>query len=227
MKKLEKRHIVLSILILLVIVLGGSYAYWTVVIKNNNVPMNLQASDLKIIFTDNSEIIANNIEPGWKETKTFKIENQSNKDFEYNIIIEDLINTFETSGNLQYKITSTNGYDMVDYKDIPKSEEIKDEIISEVITIKPNEVQEYRVEFIYKKVEEDQSMDMGKIFSGVLVIEENRKIESFYDKLLADHPKIETRSDYSTPVGGTEITNETTSGVIYKTTKPKIGRAHV
>ena len=120
MKKVNLRHNVIIVLLLLVVVLSASYAYWTAVIRNYNTPMNLQASDLKIVFEDSSEIKASNVEPGWSESKTFTVESKSDKDFEYNIVIKNLVNTFLSEGYLQYKITSSNGYNMTEFKDVPK-----------------------------------------------------------------------------------------------------------
>ena len=58
------------------------------------------------------------------------------KVFYYDINIENLINTFETTGYLQYKITSSDdGYNMTDFIDISKSEEERREKLAYKIQI--------------------------------------------------------------------------------------------
>ena len=167
MKRIEKRYIVISVVILLVILIGVTYAYWTAIIEGEGTPMVFETEEYRITFTDSEFIESGRIEPGWSYTKTFRVESKSTVDFKYNIVLEDLVNTFKTEGSLQYKITSTNGYNMVDYKDIPKSEDKKEEALAFNVNIEPNVTQEYTLELIYhNKEDEDQSIDMGSILSG-------------------------------------------------------------
>ncbi|CDE99527.1 unknown [Clostridium sp. CAG:628] len=136
----------------------------------------INSADLKIIFTDSDgSISGTNIEPGkWNVTKTFTIENKSNETYKYNIVIQNLVNTFVTNGYLQYKITSTNGgYNMTGFKDVPKSSAPKDKILAYSVSIPVGVTQSYTVEFKYANDESvDQSIDMGKKLSGTLFITE-------------------------------------------------------
>ncbi len=196
MERISKKYIIIGIVTLLLLSLGVTFAYWTARIKGEGSPMTFKAANLKITFTDSAALSANPIEPGWSSTKTFSVTNESDIEYEYNIILKDLINTFKTDGYLQYKITSSNGYNMTDYLDIPKSETASDKVIASSVTIGPNKTQNYTIEFIYKNTEEDQSADMGATLSGSLAITEANK--TLYEQLLADHPTVLTRNDFST-----------------------------
>ena len=64
---------------------------------------------------------------------------------------------------------------MNEYIDIPKSETSTDTVLAYSVPIKPNEKQTYKIELIYKDTDEDQSVDMGKILSGILGIQVGTK----------------------------------------------------
>ena len=119
--------------------IGVSYAYFVSDINVNKKEMNVSSKRLAIIFTDTKEIVDNEIMPGWSTSKSFTVENKSGSVFYYDINIEDLINTFVTTGYLQYKITSTDGgYNMEEFIDIPKSEEARREVLTNKIEIEDN-----------------------------------------------------------------------------------------
>jgi len=171
---MKKKYIVISLLSILVMTIGMSYAYFTGMVIGEGKPINVKANRLAIIFTDTEEIANVEIEPGWSTSKTFTVENKSGSVFYYDINIEDLINTFVTTGYLQYKITSTDGgYNMEEFIDIPKSEEARKEVLKSGIQIDNEEKHTYTVEFRYFNSEEDQSEDMGKVFDGRLSITES------------------------------------------------------
>ena len=171
---MKKRFLIVGIISILVMTIGMSYAYFTGMVIGEGKPINVKANRLAIIFTDTEEIANVEIEPGWSTNKTFTVENKSGNVFYYDINIEDLINTFVTTGYLQYKITSTDGgYNMEEYIDIPKSEEARKEVLKSGIEIEDNELHTYTVEFRYLNSEEDQSEDMGKVFDGRLSITES------------------------------------------------------
>ena len=123
---MKKRFIVIGIISILVMMISVSYAYFVSDINVNKKEMNVSSKRLAIIFTDTKEIAEDKINPGWSTNKTFTVENKSGSVFYYDINIEDLINTFVTTGYLQYKIISSDGgYNMEEFIDIPKSEEVK------------------------------------------------------------------------------------------------------
>ena len=201
---MQKKQTILVVASLLVVVLSVTLAYFTAQIIGKEKNVTINSADLKIIFTDSDGAISgSNIEPGWSDTKTFTIENKSNETYKYNIVIQDLVNTFVTNGYLQYKITSTNGgYNMTEFKDVPKSETATDTILAYSASIDVGVTQSYTVEFIYKNDESvDQSDDMGKTLSGTLYIEKGTEKpfsgETLVEAIKYYNPTIQTRTDFS------------------------------
>ena len=218
---MQKKQTILVVASLLVVVLSVTLAYFTAQIIGKGKNVTINSADLKIIFTDSDgSINGTNIEPGkWNVTKTFTIENKSNETYKYNIVIQDLVNTFVTNGYLQYKITSTNGgYNMTEFKDVPKSETATDTILAYSASIDVGVTQSYTVEFIYKNDESvDQSEDMGKTLSGTLYIEKGTE-KPFNGGTLVEaikyyNPTIKTRTDFSS------VFTETNTGTLYKATE--------
>ena len=225
---MQKKQTILVVASLLVVVLSVTLAYFTAQIIGKGKNVTINSADLKIIFTDSDgSISGTNIEPGkWNVTKTFTIENKSNETYKYNIIIQDLVNTFVTNGYLQYKITSTNnGYNMTEFKDVPKSETATDTILAYSASIDVGVTQSYTVEFIYKNDESvDQSDDMGKTLSGKLFITEGTiNIYAGYEKgtlgyqIMGDNITRLTRTDFDTTF------TETNTGTLYKATESIAG----
>ena len=200
---MQKKQTILVVASLLVVVLSVTLAYFTAQIIGKGKIVTINSADLKIIFTDSDgSISGTNIEPGkWNVTKTFTIENKSNETYKYNIVIQNLVNTFVTEGYLQYKITSTNGgYNMTEFKDVPKSETATDTILAYSVSISVGVTQSYTVEFKYANDESvDQSNDMGKKLSGTLFITEGTEDpnKTLYNQLLVDKSTKLTRTDFS------------------------------
>ena len=226
---MQKKQTILVVASLLVVVLSVTLAYFTAQIIGKGKDVSVTSADLKIIFTDSDgSISGSNIEPGkWNVTKTFTIENKSNETYKYNIVIQNLVNTFVTEGYLQYKITSTNnGYNMTEFKDVPKSETATDKILAYSASIDVGVTQTYTVQFIYKNDEEvDQSEDMGKKLSGKLFITEGTKEPvTLLSQILNDNPTRSTRSsnnngtnDFATPL------TTTTTGTLFTSTESIAG----
>ena len=201
---MQRKNLTLVIVSLLVVVLSVSLAYFTAQIIGKGKDVSVSSADLKIIFTDtDGNIEGNDITPGWSNSKTFTVKNESNRAYKYDIIIKDLVNTFVTEGYLQYKITSTNnGYNMTDYVSVPKSSTATDTILAKNISIAVNVTQKYTIEFRYVNDENvDQSDDMGKKLSGTLFITEGTKDpnQTLLTQLLEDNPTVSERKDFTSP----------------------------
>ena len=223
---MQKKQTILVVASLLVVVLSVTLAYFTAQIIGKRKNVTINSADLKIIFTDSDGAISgSNIEPGWSDTKTFTIENKSNETYKYNIVIQDLVNTFVTNRYLQYKITSTNGgYNMTGFKDVPKSSAPKDKILAYSVSIPVGVTQSYTVEFMYSNDESvDQSDDMGKKLSGTLFITEGTEdIYAGYEEgtlgyqIMGDNPTRNTRDTYDAV-----FTNNTT-GTLFTATEKNV-----
>ena len=199
---MQKKQTILVVASLLVVVLSVTLAYFTAQIIGKGKDVSVTSAKLQVVFTDSDgAILGSNIEPGWSDTKTFTVENNSKSEYKYNIVIKDLLNTFVTEGYLQYKITSTNGgYNMTEFKDVPKSSIATDTILAYSVVIPNGVTQSYTIEFKYVNDESvDQSDDMGKKLSGTLFITEGTEDpnKTLYNQLLADKSTKLTRTDFS------------------------------
>ena len=210
MKKIDLGVVVTT---LIIVTISCSLAFFAARIVGKPKDINLVAKNVAITFTDTSSIADETISPGWNNVKSFTITNNSKEDFNYNILLKGLVNTFESINTLQYKITSDTGYNMDNYLSVIKTETSKDVVLAYNITIPKNTIQSYQVKFNYVSTEEDQSSDMGKKLSGTLAIEASTGTPEIYDKLLADNPTIKTRIDFSTTL------TETNVNTLYKTTE--------
>ena len=220
----EKKELIIILGSLLVVVLSVTLAYFTTEIFGSGKDISLDSANLKITFSSGSGNISGvNIEPGWSSgISTFTVKNESNDTYKYNIVIKDLVNTFVTTGFLQYKITSTDGgYNMSAFKDIPKSTTQKDTILAYSVEIAKGDTHTYSVEFKYENSSEvDQSDDMGKILSGILYIEKGTEDpHGIYAQgtlgwqIMDDNLTRETRTDFSTTF------TTTNTGVIFQSTE--------
>ena len=194
MKKIDIGVIVTT---LIIVTISCSLAFFAARVVGEPKDINLVAKNVAITFNDTSIIANGVVSPGWNTTKTFTITNNSKEEYKYNISIKDLINTFVTEGYLQYKITSTNGYNMTEYKDIPKSSVATDTILAYSVSIPVGVTQSYTIEFKYANDENiDQSDDMGKKLSGTLFITEGTE-PTLLSQLLENKSTVLTRTDFS------------------------------
>ena len=224
---MQRKQLTLVIVSLLVVVLSVSLAYFTTQIIGKGKDVSVTSANLQIVFTDSDGALTEtDIEPGWTKTKTFTIKNDTKTEYKYNIVIKDLLNTFVTNGYLKYKITSTNGgYNMTEFKDIPKSSAPKDKVLSYSVVIPKGVTQSYTIEFKYANDESvDQSDDMGKQLSGTLFITEGTEEPTLLSQILNDNPTRSTRSnnnngtnDFATPL------TATTTGTLFTSTESITG----
>jgi hypothetical protein len=183
----------------------------------------VNAKELTINFDNNNEIASGIIEPGWSSANTFSITNKSKTNFTYDIVLKNYKNTTKTNGYLVYKITSTNGYNMTEFKDMPKDgENTYDLVIARGITIEPgsSNKQSYTLEIKYLDSTEDQSIDMGSTVTGSLYIVESTTNENNqYTKgtlgyqIMEDNSNIKERTDFSKTYTDVNI------GTMYKATE--------
>ena len=212
----KKQTILVVASLLLVVVLSVTLAYFTAQIIGKGKDVLVTSADLKIVFTDtDGNIEGNDITPGWSNSKTFTVKNESNGTYKYDIIIKDLVNTFKTYKYLEYKITSTDGgYNMTDYSYLPKASIKEDVALAYEVSIDKGKTHTYTIEIKYVNDESvDQSIDMGQSLSGTIYIREFTKpTMKLTDKLMADNPTIGTRTTFT-------AFTETNKGTLYKATE--------
>ena len=217
---MNKKSITILVVCLIVSVMSVSLAFFSARIIGNGKNVSVNAKELTINFDNNNEIASGIIEPGWSSTNTFSVENKSKTTFTYDIVLKNYKNTTKTNGYLVYKITSTNGYNMTEYKDMPKDgENTYDLVIARGITIEPgsSNKQSYSLEIKYLDSTEDQSIDMGSTVTGSLYIVESTTNENnpytkgtLGNQIMEDNTNIKERTDFSKAYTDTNI------GTMYK-----------
>ncbi len=216
----EKKYLVLGITLVVLTFVGVSLAYFLTTIEGDRKNITINTADLRVIFTNGDAIEGTEIEPGWSVTKSFSVENKTKNEYKYNIVIEDLVNTFKTTGYFQYKITSTDGgYNMDDFKDVPKSSIATNTVLAYSVSIPAKSTQNYTITIQYKNDENvDQSIDslLDAVVTGKLYINEGT-YPTLSEVILRDNPTISERTDFS-------VTNTAnTTGTIYQTNKTEDG----
>ena len=216
----EKKYLIIGIIIVLLTLIGVSYAYFSTIITGNKKKVTMTSAGLKIIFTNGDAIEASDVyaEDNLDIVKTFSVENKTKNEYKYNIVIEDLVNTFKTTGYLVYKITSDDGgYNMTEFRDVPKSLSATDTGLAYNVSIPANTKHNYNIEIKYLYSEtENQSSDMGKTLSGKLFISDGTWPTLSY-KIFENNPTISERTDFSTTF------TENTTGTLFKTNKTEDG----
>ena len=219
----RKKEFIIILASIVVIILSVSVAYFTTKITSKNRKVTVTSSELKMVFTSGTgQINSSSITPGWTSGEnTFTVTNESKKQYTYNLIIKDYINTTVTTGFLVYKITSTDGgYNMTDFIDMPKSSVAANTTLAENISISAKATHTYKIEIKYldsPTVSQDE--DQGKKLSGTIFIDGVKEASSqnptptLASKLLENNPTISTRSDFSEPF------NTNTANTLYKSTE--------
>ena len=110
-KKNMYRALTLVFGILLVIgVLKISYAYYALVIKGNESEYSFDltsSNDYEVTFMDGVQLMSFDsgyFFPGDSKTKVFSVENTGKKTSKYTILLDNVINEFERTEDLQYEL---------------------------------------------------------------------------------------------------------------------------
>ena len=181
---MKKRKLLIPVIASLVTVLvlsGVSYAYYSAKIKENNKTETiLKSNELNLIFTGTNEITANNMIPGDSFTKTFTVENTSNRAVDYNIYMENITNEFNE--DLVYTLEDTTG-SVIDETPLPVTNKDKS-YLKTGISIEANTIKTYTLKITFKNTDEPQNDYQGKTFKGTLGIDTKRINKEYKEALL-------------------------------------------
>ena len=174
----RKQKIIVSVVgitIVLLALLGLTYAYFLTRIQGNtnNKSISVTTADLKLVYGDGSDgvIGGENILPSdTVYTKTFTVKNEGNANVEYGVYLIDVINTFERLDDIKYTLNCTTDgtitcNEVTTETTFPSG--IKQLITNE---IEPKKTHTYTFKFTYKDTNTDQSVDMGKVLQAKLQI---------------------------------------------------------
>jgi len=181
--KIFKISLIAFITLLLVIGIAFSYAYFTMNIVQNQKLTVLNSGDLKLRYTDNTELSLENALPGDSIVKTFTVENIGSKKVSYNIIWNNLINTINNYDlQLDMKCKSYKDYNTSSktesgecksfYKAVPYTETSISKDIKRNNEIDAGITHEYTVTITFKNKSYLQNDNLNKSFSGKIDLEE-------------------------------------------------------
>ena len=164
------------IALLLLLTTGLSYAYFSASISGNENAKNVvvEAGTLSLVYTDGSEIKAQNIKPGWSTTKEVSVKNTGTLDTNYNVIWQSLTNEI-TNNEMVISATcqrlNASGTVEGTCESISQAA-ISDMTIAKKINIEAGITHKYTFTILFKETNSDQNYNQGKGFNGVLGIEE-------------------------------------------------------
>ena len=165
----KKQKIIVSttgIFLVLLILVGLTYAYFLTRIKGNENEKSISVSTANLIleYADIDDIVVGgeNVEPGTTWTKKFSATNKGSKKVEYGVALEKVVNTLTRRSDLVYTLNCTSSLGTTCNK-VETEHEFP--IIGTILitnNIEPEEVQSYELIVSYKEMNEDQSVDMNK-----------------------------------------------------------------
>ena len=167
-----------ALVLLLLLTIGLSYAYFSTAVKGNDnaKDMVVEAGTLKLTYTDGPAINAQYIKPGWTTTKEVSVKNNGTLDAYYNVIWQSLTNTI-TNNELVLSATcqrlNASGTVEGTCESISQAP-ISDMTTAKKISIESSITHKYTFTILFKETNSDQNYNQGKEFNGVLGIEESK-----------------------------------------------------
>ena len=165
-----------GIVLLLLLTIGLSYAYFSTSVKGNDnaKDMVVEAGTLSLVYTDGPEIKVDHVKPGWSTTKEVSVKNTGTLDANYNIIWQSLTNEI-TNDEMVISATcerlNSVGTTEGTCNSISQAP-IGDMTIAKKISIESGITHKYTFTILFKETNADQNVNQGKNFNGVLGIEE-------------------------------------------------------
>ncbi len=165
----------------LITIIGVSYSYFTASIVQNDVKDQVVTTGtLSLRYVDGAEVVMQNIKPGDTITKTVYVANTGTLDASYNLVWQELTNEI-TNDEMLIEGTCTRLNGTTEEVDGTcegiDSTAIASNIIKSRITIEPSIVHKYDLTITFKDTNAAQNYNQGKKFSGVLGINEYKKID--------------------------------------------------
>ena len=194
---------IIGILLITLILLGITYAYFLTKIKGNTneKSISISTANLELVYKDESpNIEVDALMPGTIiGTKSFSVTSKSTVNVEYGVFVENLVYKFDyPTITYTLKCTSSKGTECnsISSTSFPTTNDL---LVSN--EIEPGEVQTYDLTVYYGDNGLDQSNDMNKEFSGKIQIYDLKntidikgKVENYslddYVKVSSSDPKI-------------------------------------
>ena len=167
---------IVLILVLVLAILGVSYAWFAAIITGNDTAKNnkVVTGDLELTYTDTNEISLDNAIPGDSFTKEVSVKNTGTLNAKYNLVWQSLTNTI-TNDELVIEATckrlNSSGTEDGTCESISQKAVSSNKIKSN-ISIEPGVTHVYTVKVTFIDTGEPQNYNKNKSFNGKLGIEE-------------------------------------------------------
>lgn len=161
----------ISIVLLILIVAGGTYAFYTNRMETNNQDhnqTNVSTNQLEFQIVDGT-LKGNNLIPGDTITKTFEIKNTGNVEGTFSLIWKSVVNNFINKQDLIITLDE-DGKNIISESEnqVLPDTTTTESIIKNNLKIAPGKTKSYTLTIIYKNTSQDQTADMGKNISAVI-----------------------------------------------------------
>lgn len=176
----KKRNILIMvfyIIIALGVVIGVTYAFFQVNIKNNkdsDESVSVKGSKLELTYGDGNGLLSmDHLKPNTNVgEKTFTVTNTGKSDVDdYEVILESVINDLNFHQDLTYELTCVSDVGSIcqgNNDTFPKRDRV---LVSNRIAV--GETHTYSLSIFYKETYQDQSEDLGKTVSAKVNIQDN------------------------------------------------------
>ena len=208
----DKKYFYIMIFsLVLLLVLGVSYAWFNAVIKGNDTAkeQKVVTGNLELTFTDDTEVTLPNAVPGDSYTKTISVKNTGTLDAKYNLVWQELTNGI-TNDELVIEATckrlNSSNTEEGTCESISRTP-IKSSTIKRNISIEPAVTHEYTIKVTFIDTGSLQDYNKNKSFSGKLGIEEYKAPDFATDSwsTIIANVKAGNGSEYA--VGSTKEVN--------------------
>ena len=209
----DKKYIyVVAVLLLVVVALGISYAWFSAIITGNDTAKNnrVVTGDLELTYTDTNEISLDNVIPGDSFTKEISVKNTGTLNAKYNLVWQSLTNTI-TNNELVIEATCKrlNSSGTVDgtCESISQTPAASSNKIKSNISIEPGITHVYTVKVTFIDTGEPQNYNKNKSFNGKLGIEEYKAPDFATDSWEAIIANVKAGNGSEYEVGSTKEVN--------------------
>lgn len=152
-------------------VIGISWAWFSALPQGDNEiqGVTVETANLSITFANGPEYKAENVLPGWSDSKTFTVENTGDVEAHYSVMWAEFLNTFNNKNDIVYSISSTNSGGTLTETAFPSTGTNLTIINEAVIPVGTTQTYTMTMRFINRASTQD---DQGSYVSGKLKIQE-------------------------------------------------------
>ena len=208
----DKKYIyVVAVLLLVVVALGISYAWFSAIITGNDTAKNnkVVTGDLELTYTDTNEISLDNVIPGDSFTKEVSVKNTGTLNAKYNLVWQSLTNTI-TNNELVIEATckrlNSSGTEEGTCESISQKAVSSNKIKSN-ISIEPGITHVYTIKVTFIDTGEPQNYNKNKSFNGKLGIEEYKAPDFATDSWSTIIANVKSGNGSEYKVGSTKEVN--------------------